>query len=147
MNSKSRPTAGRAVLPLALAALLASGPALAQSPEVRPLDVTPEKGTAPLGVILTGPPSFIAQAHDFIFTHGACVVPAGRSAQMFTIDWGDDPEKASRWPWMPNPECRLTHDYTVPGTYKIRVGFYRPGPTDAPVAEWLGEATITVTAP
>jgi hypothetical protein len=114
---------------------------------VRPVEVTPQKGTAPLGVILTGPPSFVSQAHDFIFAHGACTVAAGNGKQVFTIDWGDDPAKTSAWPRAENPECKLTHDYMAAGTYKIRVGFFRPGSTDAPEAEWLGEATITVEAP
>jgi hypothetical protein len=150
MNSKSRPTAGRAcrtVLPLALAAILASGPAQAQSPQPRPLDVTPEKGTAPLGVILTGPPSFVAQAHDFMFTHGGCEVTQASARQVFTIDWGDDPQKTAAWPRSPTPECKLTHDYLAPGTYKIRVGFFRVGSAGASEPDWVGEATITVTAP
>ena len=94
---------------------------------MRTVEVTPEKGSAPLGVILTGPPSFVAQAHDFMFTHGACSVAVGSGVQVFTIDWGDDPAKTSAWPRAANPECRLTHDYTAPGTYKIRVGFFKPG--------------------
>ena len=140
----------RAVLAFAFGAFAASGidlgSALAQSAEIRKLDVTPEKGTAPLGVILTGPPSFVSQAHDFIFAHGACTVTQGRGKQVFTIDWGDDPAKTSAWPRAETPECKLTHDYLAPGTYKIRVGFFR-GADDAPEPAWLGEATITVTAP
>ena len=155
MNSKSRSTAGRAASPTSLAVALVAvvtvgaAPAIApaQSPETRTVEVTPEKGSAPLGVILTGPPSFVAQAHDFMFTHGACSAAVGGGVQVFTIDWGDDPAKTSAWPRAASPECRLTHDYTAPGTYKIRVGFFKPGAGDSSEPEWLGEATITVTAP
>jgi hypothetical protein len=155
MSRQGRSGAGsaprRAMLawaPIAIAAAgLMPGAAQAQSTEIRTLEVTPEKGTAPLGVILTGPPAFVSQAHDFIFTHGACAVAQGRGRQVFTIDWGDDPAKTSAWPKSENPECKLTHDYTAPGTYKIRVGFFLPGSGDTPEAEWLGEATITVAAP
>lgn len=153
MDSKSRATAGRAASPtflaFALLALLTVAPAIApaQSLETRTVEVTPEKGSAPLGVILTGPPSFVAQAHDFMFTHGGCSAAAGTGVQVFTIDWGDDPAKTSAWPRAANPECRLTHDYTAPGTYKIRVGFFKPGAGDSSEPEWLGEASITVTGP
>jgi hypothetical protein len=152
MNRKSRSTAGHASSRmLALAAIvvagLVPGAAPAQSPEVQRLEVTPEKGSAPLGVILTGPTSFVAQAHDFIFTHGACSAAVGGGVQVFTIDWGDDPEKTSAWPRAASPECRLTHDYTAPGTYRIRVGFLKPAASDSSEPEWLGEATIIVTGP
>lgn len=155
MNSQCRPSAApalsRAALSLAVAAgvmaSIAPTPARAQSRDVQPLEVTPEKGTAPLGVMLTGPSSFVAQAHDFMFANGGCSAEQGRSRQVFTIDWGDDAQKTAVWPRAANPECRLTHDYTAAGTYKIRVGFFLPGAGDAMEPEWLGEATITVTAP
>lgn len=153
MNGAIRSIVGqatyRSIAALILAALFA--PALvhepAQADELHAREVTPQKGAAPLGVVLTGPVGFVVQAHDFIAKHGACTVADGRSADIFAIDWGDAPEQASGWLSKPTPNCRMTHEYSAPGTYKIRAGFFRPGPADTPVANWLGEGTIIVTAP
>jgi hypothetical protein len=154
MSGTIRPAAGRppsrTAVACALAAILGAGivPGLAhaQGGEVHALEVTPGKGTAPLGVMLTGPASFVAQAYDFIFTHGACSVAAAGGTQVFAIDWGDNAQKTADWPPAANPECKLTHNYTAPGTYRIRVGFF-PASGGAPAPEWQGEATITVAAP
>jgi hypothetical protein len=116
--------------------------ATAQGQDKQPLEVTPEKGTAPLGVVLTGPAAFVSRAQEFIVRHGACTIESGSG--VFTIDWGDNAEKAAAWPRRESPDCRLTHTYGAAGTYTIRAGFF--GDADAP-AEWLGETTITVSAP
>ena len=121
--------------------LFGSAVAGAQAQETRPLEVTPEKGTAPLGVVLTGPTSFVSRAHEFITSHGACTVNGGPG--LFTIDWGDNADKTAQWPRNGSPDCKLTHTYETAGTYKIRAGFFAG---DA-APEWLGETTITVTAP
>jgi hypothetical protein len=117
---------------------------VAQAQDTRQLEVTPEKGTAPLGVVLTGPVTFVSRAHEFITSHGACTVNGG--AGLFSIDWGDNAERAAQWPRIGNPDCKLTHTYEAAGTYKIRAGFFS-GDSKAPTPEWVGETTITVTAP
>jgi hypothetical protein len=130
----------RAVYALLLAA--ASG-AAAQAQNKQALEVTPEKGSAPLGVVLTGPTAFVSRAQEFIVKHGACTVDGGTG--LFTIDWGDNAEKAAAWPRNGTPDCKLTHTYDAAGTYKIRAGFFS-GEQGAQT-EWLGEASITVSAP
>jgi hypothetical protein len=114
----------------------------AQGQEKLPLEVTPEKGTAPLGVVLTGPTGFVSRAQEFIVKHGACTMDGGTG--VFTIDWGDNSEKAAQWPRNGTPDCRLTHTYDAAGTYKIRAGFFSG---DQTAAEWLGETSITIAAP
>jgi hypothetical protein len=116
--------------------------AVAHAQDSRVLEVTPEKGTAPLGVVLTGPTAFVSRAHEFIFNHGACTVSGGTG--LFTIDWGDNADKTAQWPRNGNPDCKLTHTYEAAGTYKIRAGFFSG---EGAPAEWLGETTISVTAP
>lgn len=116
--------------------------ASARAQNNQPLEVTPEKGTAPLGVVLTGPTAFVSRAQEFIVKHGACTVDGGSG--VFAIDWGDDSEKAAAWPRRDDPDCRLTHTYSAAGTYRIRAGFFGD-PNEPP--EWLGETTITVSAP
>ena len=116
----------------------------AQAQDSKALEVTPEKGTAPLGVVLTGPTAFVSRAHEFITSHGACTVTGGMG--VFTIDWGDNAEKAAAWPRNGTPDCKLTHTYDAAGTYKIRAGFFS-GNTSAPTPEWVGETSITVTGP
>ena len=118
--------------------------AAAHAQDSRPLEVTPEKGTAPLGVVLTGPTVFVSRAHEFITSHGACTVVNGSG--VFTIDWGDSAEKTAQWPRGGSPDCKLTHTYEAAGTYKIRAGFFS-GDTSAPSPEWVGETSITVTTP
>lgn len=118
--------------------------AAAQAQDAKPLEVTPEKGSAPLGVVLTGPTAFVSRAQEFIIKHGACTVDGGTG--VFTIDWGDNAEKSAAWPRGGNPDCKLTHTYDAAGTYKIRAGFFS-GDANAPTAEWVGETSITVTAP
>jgi hypothetical protein len=117
--------------------------AAAHAQDARQLEVTPEKGTAPLGVVLTGPTAFVSRAHEFITSHGACTAAGGTA--VFTIDWGDNTEKTAQWPRNGSPDCKLTHTYDAAGTYKIRVAFLT-GEADA-APEWLGETTITVAAP
>jgi hypothetical protein len=137
---------GGTVRPAMRAAILLAGAVLAvaaAAQETQPLEVTPEKGTAPLGVVLTGPTSFVSRAHEFITSHGACT--AG-GIGVFAIDWGDNAEKAASWPRNGSPDCKLTHTYDAAGTYKIRAGFFS-GEADAPTPEWVGETSITVTAP
>lgn len=114
----------------------------AQAQDSKTLEVTPEKGTAPLGVVLTGPTAFVSRAHEFITRHGACTIDGGTG--VFTIDWGDNTEKTAQWPRNDNPDCRLTHTYDVAGTYKIRAGFFSG---DQNAAEWVGETSITISAP
>jgi hypothetical protein len=123
--------------------LLGTAATAAQAQDVKQLEVTPEKGTAPLGVVLTGPSTFVRRAHDFITSNGACTVSGGPG--LFTIDWGDNSEKTAQWPRGGSPDCKLTHTYEAAGTYKIRAGFFT-GEADAP-PDWVGETTITVTAP
>ncbi|HEX2116529.1 MAG TPA: hypothetical protein VHM01_19150 [Alphaproteobacteria bacterium] len=118
--------------------------AVVHAQDARQLEVTPEKGTAPLGVVLTGPITFVSRAHEFITSHGACTANGGTGR--FTIDWGDDAEKSAQWPRSGNPDCKLTHTYEAAGTYRIRAGFFA-GDSNAPTPEWVGETTITVTAP
>jgi hypothetical protein len=132
----ARRAAWTAVLPLGIAVAAA-----AQAQDTRPLEVTPEKGTAPLGVVLTGPTGFVSRAHEFITSHGACTVSGGLG--LFTIDWGDNADKTAQWPRSGTPDCKLTHTYEAAGTYKIRAGFFAGETTP----EWVGETTITVTAP
>jgi hypothetical protein len=118
--------------------------AISHAQDIRSLEVTPEKGTAPLGVVLTGPTTFVSRAHEFITSHGACTAAGGTG--VFTIDWGDNAEKAAAWPRNGSPDCKLTHTYDGAGTYKIRAGFFS-GEQNAQTAEWIGETTITITAP
>lgn len=118
------------------------GAAAAQNKQ--PLEVTPEKGTAPLGVVLTGPTAFVSRAQEFIVRHGACTIDGGTG--VFTIDWGDNADKSAAWPRGGSPDCKLTHTYEAAGTYKIRAGFFS-GDANAPSPEWVGETSITVTAP
>ena len=125
------------------ALLLGAALALPAHAQERRLEVTPEKGTAPLGVVLTGPTAFVSRAHEFITSHGACTATGGTG--VFTIDWGDNAERTAQWP-RSSPDCKLTHTYDAAGTYKIRAGFFS-GDTSAPTPEWLGETSITVTAP
>jgi hypothetical protein len=120
-------------------AMLAGG---VQAQETRSLEVTPEKGTAPLGVVLTGPTAFVSRAQEFIIKHGACTIEGGSG--VFTIDWGDNSEKTAQWPRSSTPECKLTHTYDAAGTYKIRAGFFSG---DQNSAEWVGETSITIAAP
>jgi len=117
--------------------------AAAQAQEKQTLEVTPEKGTAPLGVVLTGPTAFVSRAQEFIVKHGACTVDGGTG--VFTIDWGDNSEKAAQWPRNGTPDCKLTHTYEAAGTYQIRAGFFSGEQNAQP--EWLGETSITVAAP
>lgn len=118
--------------------------AAAQAQDKQALEVTPEKGTAPLGVVLTGPTAFVSRAQEFIIKHGACTVDGGTG--LFTIDWGDNAEKVAAWPRGSNPDCKLTHTYGAAGTYKIRAGFFS-GEQSAQTTEWIGETSITVSAP
>ena len=117
---------------------------LAAAQEKQALEVTPEKGSAPLGVVLTGPTAFVSRAHEFITSHGACTFGSGTG--VFTIDWGDNTEKSAEWPRNGTPDCRLTHTYDAAGTYKIRAGFFS-GEQNAQTTEWLGETSITISAP
>ena len=132
----------RPVLQLGLLIGLAVA-AAAVAADTQPLEVTPEKGTAPLGVVLTGPTAFVSRAQEFIIKHGACTIDGGSG--VFTIDWGDNGEKTAQWPRAASPDCKLTHTYEAAGTYKIRAGFFS-GEQNAQ-AEWLGETSITVSAP
>jgi hypothetical protein len=131
----------RAVCALLLGAAFG---AAAQAQDKQALEVTPEKGSAPLGVVLTGPTAFVSRAHEFITSHGACTISSGTG--VFTIDWGDNAEKTAAWPRNGTPDCKLTHTYDAAGTYKIRAGFFS-GEQSAQTTEWLGETSITVTAP
>jgi hypothetical protein len=125
------------------AVLLGALSAAAQAQEKQPLEVTPEKGAAPLGVVLTGPTAFVSRAQEFIIKHGACTVDGGRG--VFTIDWGDNSDKSAQWPRNGSPDCKLTHTYDAAGTYKIRAGFFSGEQNAQP--EWLGETSITISAP
>jgi hypothetical protein len=125
------------------AVLLGALSAAAQAQEKQPLEVTPEKGAAPLGVVLTGPTAFVSRAQEFIIKHGACTVDGGRG--VFTIDWGDNSDKSAQWPRNGSPDCKLTHTYDAAGTYKIRAGFFSGEQNAHP--EWLGETSITISAP
>ena len=128
----------------ALCALLVGVAFAAQAQDSKVLEVTPEKGTAPLGVALTGPTAFVSRALEFITSHGACTATGGNG--VFAIDWGDNAEKAASWPRGGTPDCKLTHTYDAAGTYKIRAGFFT-GNAASPTPEWVGETSITVTAP
>jgi hypothetical protein len=125
------------------AVLLGALSAAAQAQEKQPLEVTPEKGAAPLGVVLTGPTAFVSRAQEFIITHGACTIDGGRG--VFTIDWGDNSDRSAEWPRNGSPDCKLTHTYDAAGTYKIRAGFFSGEQNAQP--EWLGETSITISAP
>jgi hypothetical protein len=132
----------RPVLQLGLLLALTFATA-ASAADTQSLEVTPEKGAAPLGVVLTGPTAFVSRAQEFIIKHGACTVDGGSG--VFTIDWGDNSEKATQWPRAARPDCKLTHTYEAAGTYKIRAGFFSGEQNAQP--EWLGEASITISAP
>ncbi len=109
------------------------------------LVVDPLQGDAPLKVTITGPKHLTDKIAKCSYTHGWF----GRGGNGVGINWGDGSNPMSMDKEGSCVEAQRTHIYTVPGTYKLTVAEWHPGPTDAPVDDWTGTATITVggTAP
>lgn len=59
----------------------------------------------------------------------------------YTFEWGDGTEKDPK-----KSNCSTNHSYTVSGTYTIKATLWHPGPTDAPVTDWIGTQTVDITS-
>lgn len=130
-------------------------------PSPVPVPVTPAKPTpvipetAELNVItkpetggyvyITEPTLFMERAKDCVVSQGWY----GASGNGLSIDWGDGETDPTYYDQQRGVSCEkdvIKHRYLESGTYVIKARLWHPGPTDAPVTEWEGSATVTVKA-
>ena len=129
---------------LLLGALLLPGPAHAE----QTLVVRPLAGEAPLLVRIADPTRVLTKVAECRFGWFPWIGPGGNG---LLVDWGDGSEIFSFEEMYSAERDRKScaerqrrHIYSVPGTYRVRVEIWHPGPTDGPVTDWKGETVITV---
>ncbi|MBI3550216.1 MAG: PKD domain-containing protein [Elusimicrobia bacterium] len=125
-------------------AVLAAGLFTASAPPAGaadPLVVSPASGAAPLTVAITGPGPILERISRCRFgVHGW----SGQGGHGLHVDWGDGSQIFAPGLSGSCAEAQRRHVYSVPGTYRVRVKAWHPGPTDAAVTDWAGEASVTV---
>ena len=134
----------RALAPIALFLATCALPAHAADE----LQLSATSGAAPLGVSILGPPRVLLKiALCKRVLHG-WFGPGGNG---LGVDWGDgsDPVRAGRSAAAEGDGASCAgaqrrHVYAAPGTYHLKVQDWHPGPTDAVVVDWLGEAVVMV---
>jgi hypothetical protein len=137
------------VAALALALLAWSGADIRTIP-ARPggLRVIQEGDRAPATVTVVAPWELLARIDLVASRREACELRLGFMYEGFIVHWGDDDMAGTRIePLIPDADgCQdwRKHQYTVPGTYRIRAGLYHLGPDDAPVGDWGAETTVTI---
>jgi len=110
------------------------------------LGVDKSSGTAPLTVTLLTPKEVKKKMEECKYSLGWF----GTSGNGLNVDWGDgvySPDSKKPVSEHGVKSCTkevMKHTYTVPGTYTIEVRSWHPGPTDAPVIDWIGEVTVNV---
>lgn len=95
------------------------------------IELTINKGNAPLNVKVSGPATLIK--HGF-------GKPKMFTGCGFSINWGDGSPLSS------NCEEWLQHTYTTAGSYEVVATLWHPGPTDIPITTWEGRAKVEVVA-
>lgn len=107
------------------------------------LDISIDGDAAPLTVTIAGPQNIldrINRCRVSLGWHG----PGGNG---LGVDWGDGSKVFSDLPMDAScVDVQRVHTYSAPGTYRIKVTEWHPGPTDAGVTDWVGEATVIVSS-
>jgi len=126
-----------------LATLLIAGLALAAAPNTEPLLLSAAKGKAPLTVTIVSPKELVLRIKSCKYSVGF----HGPSGNGLSLQW----EPGSHQPKFDlgkkqGDSCAslLSHTYTKAGSHKVSAKLWHPGPNDAPVTEWQGEAAIEV---
>jgi hypothetical protein len=133
------------IFPLLLfLALLVPSPTRAQPSLV----VEPLSGKAPHLVRIAGPTLVLTKIAECRFGWFEWTGPGGNGV---LVDWGDGTETFSLKELYTGDrrgescaERQRRHVYAIPGTYRVKVEIWHPGPIDAPVTDWSGEAVVTV---
>ncbi len=107
------------------------------------LSATPASGQAPLTVTLQAPTSVQDKMQKCKYSYGWY----GSSGNGLTIDWGDGVSSPSNVQARVGQSCTnevTSHTYATPGSYTIKAESWHPGPTDAPITDWVAMTSITV---
>lgn len=109
------------------------------------LTATPSSGRAPLTVELRAPKEVMEKMDGCVYSVGWF----GASGKGLDVDWGDGtvtPESESAES-LRGQSCAVavrTHTYKTPGTYKVKVHSWHPGPTDGAITDWEGTTVVSV---
>lgn len=71
----------------------------------------------------------------------------GASGNGLSVDWGDGnvaPKYSEEKRGLSCEGVVRNHNFTSPGVYQIKVHSWHPGPTDAPITDWMGSVTVVV---
>ncbi|MDR3450247.1 MAG: hypothetical protein P4M15_10980 [Alphaproteobacteria bacterium] len=124
---------------LALSALLLLA-ASAQAQEA--LQIQPTHGKHPLQVQITGPSYLVDAINKCVTSHEW----QGKGGNGVTVNWGDGTDDLENVPLnTPCADMQGAHAFPRPDIYHVVVTLWHPGATDAPITDWTGLATITVT--
>lgn len=113
------------------------------TPSTSSLSVSPTSGKAPLTVSINGPTNVLTKISGCVYSIGFF----GFSGNGLSVDWGDGTESPSNIESKRGQSCSdevRRHTYATSGTYTIKVQLWHPGPTDQPIKDWEGSATVTV---
>lgn len=114
----------------------------AQAQEV--LAVSSIKGPSPHRVTITGPSRVLAKIANCRRSAKGWFGPGGNG---LSVDWGDGTSGQELLGGTGScADVQGTHVYSAPGTYKVTVEDWHPGPTDRPMTDWRGQITIRVTS-
>ncbi len=116
--------------------------------------LTPSAGKAPLTVAVSGVPTdVLKKMTDCKYAERSWF---GRSGNGLTVDWGDGKESPRKLTQVEDGATTTVgtscndqvskHTYKKRGTFTATIRSWHPGPTDAPVTDWQGTATVVVSA-
>jgi len=114
----------------------------AERPPVQKIELSTKSGVFPLNVSIIGPSAVV----DHLKNCDKQKFKGGNNG--ISLDWGDGSKVSSTASTFKGRGCAevLTHSYSRMGEYKISLSLSHPGPKDGVETEWIGEATVTVTA-